>query len=186
MIKINLIPPDAIKKVERSEFLFLGYGIIAIVFTIAAMRYVAQFANYRKVEVRIASIDQELAKHQSIISQVDALQATKSVLETKKKVIGSLMASRLVYPQFMEEITGLLPVNIWFRSIGTQSQPDGKLSVVLDAESLDNFSIADFITSLSGNPDFSNVELGAINSATSNRVTTSAFRLNFIHQKKSQ
>jgi Tfp pilus assembly protein PilN len=184
MIKINLIHPDAIKKVERSEFLTLGYGIIAVVFTIAAVRYASQFANYRKIESRIASVDRELAKHQNIIAQVDSLQATKSVMEMKKKVISSLMASRLVYPQFMEEITGLLPVNIWFRSLATQSQPDGKLSVVLDAESLDNFSIADFITSLSGNPDFSNVELGAINTVTTNKVTSSAFRLNFIHQKK--
>jgi Tfp pilus assembly protein PilN len=186
MIKINLISSENIQKVERNEVVVLLSLVMAIVLAGAGVRYVSLYSNNRKLESRITAIEQELGKYQNIVRQVDELQKTKGVLETKRNVIKSLMASRLIYPRFMEEIVTLMPVNIWFRTLGTQLQKDGRLDIVLDAESLDNYSIADFIASLTRNQDFSGVELGPINTVTNNKVTSSSFRLNFAHQKKNK
>jgi Tfp pilus assembly protein PilN len=186
MIRINLIAAESIKKVERSELLLLGYLIIVGAFVILGAGYVTKFNNYRKIEARVAQDEQELNRYQGIVRQMDSLQSTKNALETRRNVISSLMASRLVYPRFMEELVMLLPANVWFRTLTTQSQADGKLAATLDAQSLDNYSIADAIAALSTNPDFSAVELGPINSAAAERIPSSAFRLTFSHQKRKQ
>ncbi|MBN1823336.1 MAG: PilN domain-containing protein [Endomicrobiales bacterium] len=186
MIKINLLAPDAIKKEERNEILILAYALIAALFLIGLARYGLKYNNYRKLEARITKSQNELQKYEGIVKQVETLQATKTILETKKNVIDALKQGRVTYPRFLEEMLAMMPSNLWFKNMFTTSQPDGKIAIKLDAESLDNYAIADFITSLSLNPDFEDVVLGPINTTTSDKRTTSVFNLSFNYLKKKQ
>jgi Tfp pilus assembly protein PilN len=184
-IRINLLSPESIKKEERNEILLLGYAALVIVCVFCAANYAMKLSRFQKLETRLTAAQQELGKYEGIVKQVETLQATKKVLETKKNVINTLMAGRLLYPRFMEDLLSVLPSNIWFRTLTTALAADGKMGIVLDSDSLDNYSIADFVTALAANADFSNVELGTITTATTNRQQTSAFRLTFNYLKKS-
>jgi type IV pilus assembly protein PilN len=184
MIRINLLRPDSIKKEERTELLTLAYAVIFLAVAACGGVYYMKYRSYQTLDGRIRQVEGELSKYESIVKQVDALQATKKVLETKKSVIDGLMAGRLLYPQFMEKLLSLMPGGISFRSMSTQTQPDGTLSVTLDADALDNYAIADFVTSLSSDTDFSDVELGAITTGTSGKTAISGFHVTFQYHRK--
>jgi len=185
MIKVTLLPSELIRKEERKEIFVIACIAVAVLFGLGMLRYTIKVAYYRNLQVRIGNTQQELNKYESIVRQVEALQATKTVLETKKNVINSLMAWRLTYPVFMEDMLQLLPANIWFTALTTQSQPEGRMTVSLNALALDNYSIADLITSFSSNPSYSNVEVGAITTG-GDKTVTSSFKLDFAYQKKKQ
>ncbi|HBU69173.1 MAG TPA: hypothetical protein DEE98_02195 [Elusimicrobia bacterium] len=182
MIKINLLPPESIKKEERKEIFILAYGVLAIFVLIGLVKYGFKLSFYNSIQTRTAAAEQELGKYESIVKQVDALQATKTGLETKKNVISSLMADRLVYPVFMQKVMELLPSNVWFKSLSTNMSPGGLINVTLEADALDNYGIADLITALSTDGNFSGVELGPINTNTSAKTQTSSFRLTFSYK----
>ena len=185
MIRINLLAPESIKKEERKEIFALACAVVVVICLIGAAKYVMLFGSYKKLSGRINRTQAELNKYESIVKQVEALQATKSVLVTKKNVISTLMAGRLIYPVYMEKIMEVLPQNVWFKSMNTQMDADGIMTITLSAEALDNYAIADFITGLSSCPDFSEVELGPIATSNSQKMQTSVFNLTFKYKKKS-
>lgn len=183
MIRINLLSPDLIKKEERNEFIYIGYAVIAIVVIMGVVQYTTKLSMYRKLDARLTNIQQELGKYEEIVKQVDALQASKQVLEKKKGVIDSLMKGRLLYPRFMEELMEIMPSNVWLKNMNTQTQQDGTLTVSVDAEALDNYAIADIISAMAVNKNFTNPELVQVNSATAAKTTTSVFRITFSYKK---
>lgn len=184
MIRINLLAPEFVKKEERTEFLVLGYLVLVALVVVGAVRFTLRLQKYQTLEGRIAKSQNELRRFETIAKQVDTLQAQKKVLETKKSIISSLMASRLVYPVYMERLLAMMPANLWLKAMNTQLQPDGKMAINIDAEALDNYAIADFVSALSAAPECSSVELGAIASATNGKSTTSAFRISFQYQPR--
>lgn len=182
MIRINLLPAESIKKEERKEIFALALLVVSVMFLTGTVKYVLKQSAYHQLESKISRAESELTKYESLVRQVEMLQSTKSVLEAKKNVISSLMAWRLGYPIFMRQLLQLMPVNVWFASMSTQQRGDG-MAVSLTAMAIDNYSIADFITALSANANFSNVELGTI-SSSGDKVQTSSFKLDFIYQRK--
>lgn len=185
MIKINLLAPELIKKEERHELIFIGYVILIVAVIAAGTDYLVKFRSYKILESRVEQSEKELAKYESIQKQVEALQAAKTVLETKKTIINSLMSGRLTYVGFMERLLDVIPNNLWFKSINTMLAADQSMTVNLDAEALDNYAIADFISALSQNKNFSNVELGTITTSSGEKSPTSSFRITFVYRKKS-
>lgn len=184
MTKINLLAVESVKKEERTGLVVLLYAFIGLFVLFAAMQYLLKFRTLNRLQTRLELTKQELTRYESIVKQVEALQSTKAVLEAKKNVINSLMLSRLFYPQFMENILRLLPSNVWFKTITTKLSGMEKMTVDLDAEAIDVYSIADFISALVSNADFSNTELKALTTQYSEKTQTSTFRLSFDYEKK--
>jgi Tfp pilus assembly protein PilN len=182
MIRINLLAPENIKKEEPKEIIALAVMIVLLFCAVGIFNYILKIGEYKSLESKINRTERELGKYEGIVKQVETLQSTKAVLETKKNVISSLMAGRLTYPIFMEQFLQLLPQNVWLKSMGTTSIPDG-MKVSITAESLDVYSIADLVTALSSNTDFSGVELGAINTSADPKMPTSTFTINFIYKR---
>ena len=173
-----------IKKEERNELIILAYAALVAAVIAAAFDYTAKLRCFNKLEYRISQSERELSKYESIQRQVEALQATTNVLETKKNVINTLMQGRIAYLYFMEDIVEMLPYNMWLKTINTQLGGDGSNTVTMDAEALDNYAIADFVSSLSTNQSFSNVEMGSITTSAGSKMTVSSFKVTFIYKKK--
>jgi Tfp pilus assembly protein PilN len=184
MIRINLLAPDSIKKEERNDILALGYLFIILLTIAAGANYVVKLRSYQMVQTRLSDIQKELGRYESIVRQVDALQATKKILEMKKNVINALLSSGLIYPRFMEDLLQLLPSGVSFKTLTTRLATDCKMTVTLTAEAVDNYSIADFMSALGGNADFTNVELGPVMTIGGAKSPSSNFNLTFCYQKK--
>jgi len=183
MIKINLLAAEMIKKEERYELVIVAYALLAAAIVLAVFDYTLKVSSFKKLEDRVSQSQRELSKYESILKQVESLQATTKVLETKKNVIGTLMQGRLTYVYFMEDILETLPYNLWFKSVNTQLGTDGMMKVNLDASSSDNYAIADFVSSLSSNNSYADVDLGPITTSMSARSSVSSFRVSFNYKK---
>jgi Tfp pilus assembly protein PilN len=184
IIKINLLSTDKIAKEERTEYLAIGYAVVAVLLITVLANYALKLSAYKKLETRITTAEAQLQKYQSIVGQVEGLQSIKKVLETKKNLIDSLMASGLLYPKFMETLAQKTPSGILIKTMNTTLKADGSMDVVIEAEALDNYSIADFMSSLIADPDFTAIELGAISAAPGAKPSGSNFKLTFNHIRK--
>jgi len=184
MIKINLLATDLIKKEERYELVVLAYALLFIGIVTAGLNIWSKYNANNKLEYRVSQSERELIKYESILKQVETLQSTTNILETKKSIIGALMKSRLTYVYFMEDMLALLPNNLWFKSLTTRLGVDGTISANLDADALDNYAIADVVSALSSDVNFSGTELGAITTTSNAKNQISSFKLKFSYKKK--
>jgi len=184
MIKINILSAGLIKKEERKELLLIAYLIAGFILLACVVSFGLKFYSYERLEYKTERSKQELTKYEGIVRQVETLQSTKAVLETKKNLINTLSATALTYPIFMNKLLSVLPDNIWFKTMDTKTTNDTEMNVNIEAEALDNFSIADFLSVLTTNPSFFNPELGAINTVTSGKSQTSSFRVKFDYKKE--
>jgi Tfp pilus assembly protein PilN len=183
MIKINLLPPESIKKEDRKEIFAIACILVAVCVALGGVQYTVKLASFVKLKQRSEKTRQELGKYENIVKQVESLQATKNVLESKKNVISTLMTRRLVYARFMEAVVNILPGSVWFRNLTTKYDGVDKLACTLSAEATDNYAIADVITAMAASTTFTGVELGAINSR-SGQKQSSTFTLTFSYQEK--
>jgi Tfp pilus assembly protein PilN len=96
------------------------------------------------------------------------------------------MTGRLFYSEFMGDMVRILPANIWFQSMTTQMQDPAHMTVKLNAQSLDNYAIADLVAALSIGTNFSGPELGPISTNTPNagKPVVSAFTISFNYRKE--
>lgn len=184
LIKINLLASDKIVKEERTEYLTLGYALIVIVAVSLIGMYAAIWTATSKLAKATAAREAELKKYQSVVQQVEQLQATKKVLETKKNVIDSLRAGALLYPWFMQTLAARTPAGISYKSMTANLVPTGGVAANLDAMAIDNYAIADCIGVLSVDPEFSLVDLGAITAIGAENSSASNFRLTFVFNRK--
>jgi Tfp pilus assembly protein PilN len=183
MIKINLLATESIKKEEPKEIIALAVIVMVVFCAVGIVNYLIKVSDFANLETKINQAQNELKKYESIVSQVDALQATKAVLETKKNVINNLMAGSLTYPVFMEELLRTLPQNVWLKTMNTLTNSDGTMKVDITADALDVYSVADLITALSSNRDFDKVDLGPITTSADPKMPTSSFTMNFIYKR---
>ena len=67
----------------------------------------------------------------------------------------------MVYPQLLEDLARIVPSRAWLISLLTKSESDF-LTITIEASAIDNYAIANFITKLSEDKNFSKVELSNI------------------------
>ena len=163
--------------------MILAYLVLFLLIIAGVARLAFAYTAYVSVQLKTKEVQRELDKYEAIVKQVESLQSTKSALENKKNIIDSLMALRLIYPYFLEDLVSVLPDSVWFRNLDTKLDSSGNLQVTIDADALNNYAIADFVTALTANSKFSRVELGSITSSGQDKTTVSAFKVTFSHKR---
>ena len=136
------------------------------------------------IEGKIQKAEKELAQNEAIVKKVDELQATKTILQTKKDIISTLVSYRLLYPKLMEDMLMVLPEGIWFAGINTILTDGGKMEVKVDAGALTPFAISELLSALSADRQITELELGAINTVKNDAISSSLFSFNFKHVRE--
>jgi Tfp pilus assembly protein PilN len=185
LIKINLLAPESVKREERTDLVWLSVFVVIIFVVLGTILYFFKLHSCSLVNSQVQLAQSEMSKYDNTIRQIDALESARKLLETKKTVINSLKEQGIVYPRFMEDFVSLLPSGISVKNLFTKISPDGKITVTLNADSIDNYPIADFITQLTLNSSFSDVELGTISTTrNANMPTISSFGMSFNYQRR--
>lgn len=186
-IKINLLSKENIKVLERTEFIWLFILLMIISSIFGGAYYFFKVHLNDIAEAQFKQVQAEMTKYENVLKQLELLESTKSTLEIKKGVINSLHERCLIFPRFMEDFASVLPTGISIKSLVTRLQPDGKISITLSGDSVSNYPIADFITMLTLNNNFSGVEIGTITTRTAPGLApVSSFTLNFSYLRKKQ
>jgi len=180
MIKINLIPREALEQEARKQVIILaGLGGV-VVLSLAIILLAARILVQKNLVSELNSLENEIAKYQTVVNEVKKIKEANAALEAKKSIIERLMKDRLLYPKFMEEFIELLPSSVWVTSLNTTLDtgiPNGfKMNFVCTA--FDVFDVANLIDNLEKSQKFSKVEVGTINSSPAGEREIIQFTIN--------
>jgi len=161
MIKINLLPKEVEKKVALREKKFLLSMIVLLVAGGFLGLYALKVGQYTRLKKKVKRVEKELSLLETIVKKVDEIEKSKEALGKKLDVIQSLLGNRVVYPQLLEDLAKIVSSRVWLTSLLTKSESDF-LTITIEASAIDNYAIANFITKLSEDKNFSKVELSNI------------------------
>lgn len=162
MIRINLLPPEFVAAQDKkNQQVLLGTGGTAIT-VLLLLFWVIKSRQAAALETKIQESEAELAKFQSIVSQIEKIEQDKAQLSAKRDVIQNLNRSRLVYPVFFEDLLPIIPSDVWVTNIQISEQ-GGAMRIVFASNAASNFALATWLSNLQQSTHFSGVELSPIN-----------------------
>jgi len=128
MLKINLLPPELRKKRKRSRVVVFEltqtFLILIIVFEIALFLSFFLFVNMKVANKQqdLKSVRSELERLQAQVKDVKKLEDDAKKLENRLKIINDLMFSRMQWSKKLNELSNLIPENIWLTSLSLGQQ----------------------------------------------------------------
>lgn len=156
MIHINLLPVRQIKKKIEARNKIMGLGLTLLV-VLALLGVVALVLGFKVdgLNATIAALQQEKAKYQTTINQIEQLKKDQALLETKLNTISQLKKGSQLTVRVMDELAALTPSSrLWLNSMSF----NGSI-LRISGIALDNATIADFMETIVTSPYFATAEL---------------------------
>lgn len=155
MITINLLPVREAKKreTELKQAVIVGSVLGGTLLLIVAI-HVAISGRISSVNDQIQTTQAEIDELSKVIGNVAEFKKRKADIEEKLAVIRTLEANRGGPVHVLDEIASRLPEKLWLTRL---NESNGSLSV--EGLSIDNETIAAYMTKLEESPYFENVEL---------------------------
>jgi type IV pilus assembly protein PilN len=155
MIHINLLPVREARRQAglRAQGVLLGGAILAAVAVCAVLHLsIASSIGDEKGKIQTAKV--ELAKLEEARKQVERFRREKEEIEQKLGVIHRLEQGRSGPVRIMDEIATRIPERLWLVELDMRG---GALK--MKGTSMDNETVAAFMTSLEASPMIGGVEL---------------------------
>ena len=161
MIRINLIPPEYIERINHKAV--VAKAVLAAVVVVAVIVLVSlwQITRAKTIESTLAKREAELKTLQKDVDQVKAIEAQISEVQRYLDSINSINKGRFIYTHFLQDLTSDLPATIWFTGVNT-SLSGGVLKVDISVNSNSAYDLAYWINSLETSGQYSEVVVGAI------------------------
>lgn len=178
MIRINLLPYRAARKkenVRRQLNIFIGSVIIVFGLLFLVNTYFNNRVSGLKSE--IASTREQVAKYQQINKEIAEIKQKLAVLDRKIAVIKSLEQDRKAPVQNLDSLYHLLvQKRMWYTLLEEKGG-----TIKISGISIDNQTVADYMTRLEKSERFTNVRLAAIkqHKAQNENLNLKAFDVNF-------
>ncbi|TVQ79049.1 MAG: hypothetical protein EA369_05625 [Bradymonadales bacterium] len=174
MIRINLIPVPKVRKQERLIIeAIVGVVAIVVVFGICHLLTGEREKAIGAIERQNSSIRQQIQQLEARVGQVERFRQQQQTLQSQLNVIRSLEAGRTGPVRVMDELTEIIPRQLWINSFREQNQ-----SVTLQGFASDGPVIADFLDAMKQSKYFINPELQTVQSADQGGVTVQRFTIN--------
>lgn len=161
MIKINLIPPEYIAKINRKVVIAkVTLGVlagVAVVFLLSAWH----LGRAKRLEMRLADLEAEMTILQKDVDKVKEIE--KQIAEVQKYLdsINSINKNRFIYTRFLQDLISDLPGTMWFGSVST-SLAGNVVSVTVVLNSNSAFDLAYWMNSLETSGQYKDVSIGNI------------------------
>ena len=161
MIKINLIPPEYIERINRNAI--IAKVVLAAVLVAASVAGVSawHFGRSKGLESTLETRTAELSVLQQDVDRVKAIEAQIAEVQRYLNSINSINKGRFIYARFMQDLVSDLPSTIWFTSVGT-TLVGNTVKVSLAVNSNSAYDLAYWINSLETSGPYSGVGMGGI------------------------
>ncbi|MDD2805329.1 MAG: hypothetical protein PHV33_07220 [Elusimicrobiales bacterium] len=161
MIKINLIPPEYIAKINRK--VVIAKVVLGVVVSAAVIMLVSSwhFGRSKRLEMRLADLEAEMVILQKDVDRVKEIE--KQIAEVQKYLdsINSINKNRFVYTSFLQDLVSDLPGTIWFGNVNT-TLAGSVVSVSLTLNSNSAYDLAYWLNSLETSGPYKDVTIGNI------------------------
>jgi type IV pilus assembly protein PilN len=154
MIKINLLPKEARKRVGVAEQIVLIVG--ALVATLAIIGFVWSYLNgvIEDRQNRIADTQRRLDELKKVIAEIEAFEKQRAALEQKLAIIAELQKEQQLPVHLLDEVYLTLEDDVWLSSFSLSGN-----RLTFQGTALSNPVVADYTRSLEASPYFGEVEL---------------------------
>jgi len=183
MIKINLLPPEYEEAQKKKEVIMLGGGAGVILICVLTFFWFIQKSRAAALEGKIRQSEADLQTFQTIIGEINQIEADKKRKEEKLNVIKSLNRSRLIYPVLFEDFIPIVPADVWITNMALDEKGDS-IKITMSCRATSNFAVATWLTNLQQSPHFSGINLGSISYSRSEQSTTLSFSLDCSYQHR--
>jgi Tfp pilus assembly protein PilN len=180
MIKINLIPPEYIEKLNRKALIAKAVVAGVVSAALVALLSVWQFTREKTIELKMSRLQVELRNLQGDVDKVKAIEGQISEVQRYLDSINSITRGRLTYTHFMKDILVSLPGTIWFGGIST-TLSNQTLAVTFSVNSHSAYDLAYWINALETDPKYSEVIVSGISvsDSDSGKVLATSVGLNY-------
>lgn len=147
MIRINLLPYRAARKVENVRRQIFVFVFSLILVTLALYYYSGALASkVQDLDEKVRKTKQEVKKYQEIIKEIEVIKKNLEILREKTNVIRTLQKRRRNAVRLLDNMSRLVIANrMWF----TDFEDKGK-RLTIKGIALDNKTVADFMRRLEG------------------------------------
>jgi Tfp pilus assembly protein PilN len=161
MIKINLIPPEYIERINRKVVIAKAVLAGVVVVSVIVLVSLWQITRARTIESTLAKREAELQLLQKDVDRVKAIEAQIAEVQRYLNAIGSINKGRFIYTHFLQDLTSDLPSTIWFNGVSTVFSGEA-IKVDLTVNSNSAYDLAYWINSLETSGPYSEVGVGGI------------------------
>ena len=156
MIKINLLPKDARKRVGLGQQIFIIVVVLILNFTGIGMywNYLDGVIEQKRLEIQ--QTQQALQELQKIIDEINKFEEQRKALEQKLAIIATLQKEQQLPVHLLDEVYLTLEDDMWLNNF-TQSG----MNVTIQGTALSNPVVSDYMRNLDKSEFFDKIELGA-------------------------
>jgi type IV pilus assembly protein PilN len=152
MIKINLLPKEARKRVGIWDQIFILAAILILTFGGIAITWRYLNGIIEQKQAAIEKTKQRLAELQKVIDEIKAFEQQRAALEQKLQVIAKLEKEQKLPVHLLDDLYLTLVDDLWLRGVQQASE-----NLFLQGSALSNPVVANYMKSLE--KSFGNVEL---------------------------
>ncbi|MFH1724670.1 MAG: PilN domain-containing protein [Elusimicrobiota bacterium] len=161
MIRINLVPQEILdKELQKQRAVQIGVAVGFVVLIFAGISFVHYYKGV-KLAGHLAEQEEKFKKLETIVKQVEALEAQALAVRSRLNVMQDLLKARPLYPRFMTALLKTLPDGIWLKTMTTGGSAQA-LDVDMSAQALTVENASDWLRRLEASDIFSGAVLGAL------------------------
>ncbi|OIO04895.1 MAG: hypothetical protein COX65_04115 [Elusimicrobia bacterium CG_4_10_14_0_2_um_filter_56_8] len=161
MIKINLIPPEYIARINRKVVIAKIALAAVVVFATIAVVSVWHITRSKTIEADLARSEAEMLILQKDVEQVKAIEAQIAEVQKYLNSINSINKGRFIYTSFLQDLVGDLPSTLWLNNVGT-TLSGSVVAVSMGVNSNSAYDLAYWINSLETSGPYTEVGIGSI------------------------
>jgi len=161
MIKINLIPPEYVERINRRALIAKAAAAGILAAAAIAMISIWHFTSAKTSEMKMNRLKAELHGLQADVDRAKRIEGDIAEVKRYLSSISSVTHGRMLYPRFMQDIIAGMPGTIWLGNLGT-SLNGATLSVNMTVNSRSGYDLAYWIDALETDGKYSGVTVGAI------------------------
>ncbi|SHJ42742.1 PilN domain-containing protein [Fibrobacter sp. UWP2] len=128
-ISINLLPPEYRKK--QKDFSWITdrrviWPTVALIVAIVSVAMVQAFITetINGLEQEVQSVKEEVERERPLLTKIGDLEQKQAVINTKINALKSIQVSKKRWVILFENISSVLPPNMWITSIGQMDEFD--------------------------------------------------------------
>jgi type IV pilus assembly protein PilN len=155
MIRINLLPFRKKEGEERKRYTIYGLVLSLVVIAAVIVFFHMSLDNQiRKVDGQIQAYNEEIKQLKIDTKDVNKFKAERDDLQRRLNIIYTLQRAKTGPVRVLDDLAIALPGNLWLTAL---KEKDGKMEI--KGVSMDNPTIAQFMTNLEKSSVIKNVEL---------------------------
>jgi len=161
MIRINLIPPEYIAKINRRVIIAKAVLVSVVLVAAVVMASVWHITRFKTIESQLAKSEAEMRVLQKDVDNVKAIEVKIAEVQKYLDSINSINKGRFIYTRFLQDLTSDLPSTIWFTNVNT-TLAGAVVSVTVGVNANSAYDLAYWINSLETSGPYTAVEIGGI------------------------